>query len=168
MINVINTAFLTQSPLFRNLDETERAQILIIGQVKSYKGNDFIFREGDPGDGLYIVVKGSVRISKHSPTGEEALTVLEPHAFFGEMALIDFSARAADAIAHEGTELFFIPLKDLRNLIESHHHLALKVLYSLCEVLAQRLRETNERYMSIFTIAQWGNSPVPDGLSPVP
>ena len=168
MIDVINTAFLTQSPLFRNLDETERAQILIIGQVKSYKGNDFIFREGDPGDGLYIVVKGSVRISKSSPTGEEALTVLEPHAFFGEMALIDFSARAADAIAHEGTELFFIPLKDLRNLIESHHHLALKVLYALCEVLAQRLRETNDRYMSIFTIAQWGNSHPPDGLTPVP
>lgn len=154
---MINTNFLTQSPLFRNLDETERAQILIIGQVKSYKDGEVIFREGDPGDGLFIVVKGSVRISKQSPTGEEALAVLEPHAFFGEMALIDFCPRAADAIANEGTEVFFIPLKELRTLIESHHGLALKILYALCEVLAQRLRETNERYMSVFTIAQWGN-----------
>jgi CRP-like cAMP-binding protein len=164
---LINTAFLTNSPLFRNLDETERAQILIIGQVKSYAKDQVVFREGDPGDGLFIVVKGAVRISKQSPTGEEALAVLEPHAFFGEMALIDFSPRAADAIANEPTDLFFIPLKDLRTLIETHHQIALKVLYALCEVLAQRLRETNERYMSVFTIAQWGGSQK-DGLIPLP
>ena len=164
---MINTAFLTESPLFRNLDETERAQILIIGQVKSYEADQIIFREGDAGDGLYIVVKGSIRISKRSATGEEALAVLEPHAFFGEMALIDLSPRAADAIANESTDLFFIPLKDLGTLFESHHHIALKVLYALCEVLAQRLRETNERYMSVFTIAQWGGT-AQNGLIPLP
>lgn len=164
---MINTAFLTDSPLFRNLDETERAQILIIGQVRAYDADQVIFRDGDAGDGLFIVVKGSVRISKQSATGEEALAVLEPHAFFGEMALIDFSPRAADAIANEATDLFFIPLKDLRTLIESHHQIALKVLYALCEVLAQRLRETNERYMNVFTIAQWGGS-AQSGLIPLP
>lgn len=153
---MINTSFLNDSPLFRNLDETERAQVLIIGQVRSYAANQVIFREGDAGDGLFIVIRGGVRISKQAASGEEALAVLESNAFFGEMALIDFSPRAADAIANEDCELFFIPLKDLRVLIESHHQIALKVLYALCEVLAQRLRETNERYMSIFTIAQWG------------
>ncbi len=163
---MINTKFLNDSPLFRNLDETERAQILIIGQVRSYKLDEVIFREGDPGDGLFIVVKGSVRISKQSATGEEALAVLEANAFFGEMALIDFCPRAADAISNGETDVFFIPLKDLRALIEGHHQIALKVLYALCEVLAQRLRETNERYMSVFTIAQWsgGNN----GLIPLP
>ena len=164
---MIETLFLTQSPLFRNLDETERAQILIIGQVRAFGAGEVIFREGDAGDGLFILLKGSVRISKRSITGEEALAVLEPPAFFGEMALIDFSARAADAIANEPSELFFIPLKELRSLIEAHHRLALKILYALCEVLAQRLRETNERYMSVFTIAQWGGAN-PDGPIPVP
>ena len=164
---MIDAAFLTQSPLFRNLDETERAQILIIGQRRSCKAGEVLFREGDAGDGLYIVMKGSVRISKQSVTGEEALAVLEPPAFFGEMALIDFSTRAADAIVNEDAELFFIPLQDLRSLIEAQHRIALKILYALCEVLAQRLRETNERYMSIFTIAQWGGSN-PDGPIPVP
>ena len=164
---MIDTAFLNRSPLFRNLDETERAQILIIGQVRSYREGDVIFGEGDPGDGLFIVVKGGVRISKHSVTGEEALAVLEANAFFGEMALIDFSPRAADAIANEASDLFFIPLKELRALIEAHHQIALKVLFALCEVLAQRLRETNERYMSIFTIAQWSANSA-TGLFPLP
>lgn len=155
---MIDAVFLTQSPLFRNLDETERAQILIIGQRRSCKKGEILFREGDAGDGLFIVVQGSVRISKQSASGEEALAVLEPPAFFGEMALIDFAARAADAIANEDTELFFLPLQELRSLIEAQHRIALKILYALCEVLAQRLRETNERYMGIFTIAQWGGS----------
>jgi len=155
---VIDTLFLTRSPLFRNLDEGERAQILMIGQVRQVRAGEVIFREGDAGDGLFIVLKGSVRISKRSATGEEALAVLEPPAFFGEMALIDLAARAADAIANEASELFFIPLQDLRALIEVQHKIALKILYALCEVLAQRLRETNDRYMSIFTIAQWGGA----------
>ncbi|HJW09869.1 MAG TPA: cyclic nucleotide-binding domain-containing protein, partial [Holophagaceae bacterium] len=164
-----NTTFLLKSPLFQNLDEQERVQILIAGQMRHYKPGEVVFREGDQGDGMFVVVKGSVRISKQSPTGEEALAVLEPHSFFGEMALIDYAPRAADAIAHEESELFFIPLKELRNLIEVHHHLALKILFALCEVLAQRLRETNERYMSIFTIAQWGgNQQQPPGILPLP
>jgi len=164
---LIDAAFLTRSPLFRNLDETERAQILIIGQMREFKAGETIFREGDAGDGLFIVVKGSVRISKRSPSGEEALAVLESASFFGEMALIDHSARAADAIAHESSALFYIPLQDLRSLIEAKHGIALKILYALCEVLAQRLRETNDRCMSIFTIAQWGGAN-PDGPIPLP
>lgn len=164
---MIDARFLTQSPLFKNLDEVERAQILIIGRVRPVETGEVIFREGDAGDGLYIVLKGSVRISKRSATGEEALAVLEPPAYFGEMALIDLAARAADAIANEPCELFFIPLQDLQSLIETQHKIALKILYALCEVLAQRLRETNDRYMSIFTIAQWGGAN-PGGPIPVP
>ena len=155
---MIDAAFLTKSPLFRNLDETERAQILIIGDVRSFTAGQVLFREGDPGDGLYLVLKGSVRISKTILTGEEALAVLESPAFFGEMALIDNSFRAADAIVNEDSVLFFIPLQGLSSLIETQHGIALKILYALCEVLAQRLRETNERYMSIFTIAQMGGA----------
>jgi CRP-like cAMP-binding protein len=164
---LIDTRFLTQSPLFRNLDEAERAQILMIGRVRPVHTGEVIFKEGDAGDGLFIVLKGSIRISKRSATGEEALAVLEPPAYFGEMALIDLASRAADAIANEPSELFFIPLQDLQALIESQHKVALKILYALCEVLAQRLRETNDRYMSIFTIAQWGGAN-PDGPSPLP
>lgn len=165
---MINTSFLTDSALFRNLDETERAQVLIIGQVQGFGPDQVIFSEGDPGDGLFIVISGTVRISRQSPTGEEALAILEPNAFFGEMALIDYMPRAASAIANEPCELFFIPLKDLRALIEAHHQIALKVLFALCEALTQRLREANDRYMSIFTIAQWGGGGVSNQMIPLP
>ena len=159
-----DAAFLTQSPLFRNLDEAERAQVLIIGQVRCAPAGEVLFREGDSGDGLYILLQGSVRISKQVPSGEEALAVLEPPAYFGEMALIDDAPRAADAIVNEEAALFFLPMEQLQGLIESQPRTALKILYALCQVLSQRLRETNERYMSLFTIAQWGNANSGDPL----
>lgn len=165
---MISTQFLRDSPLFRELDETERAQVLIIGQVRAFRAEEVIFREGDAGDGLYIVISGNVRISKHMAAGEEALAVLEPNAFFGEMALVDDSARAADAVANVPTETFFIPLKELRSLIEAQHGIALKFLYALCEVLTVRLRETNERYMTVFTLAQWGGGMPQGNLFPIP
>ena len=164
---MINSKSISTCPLFRNLDLVERAQILTIGEPRSYEAEQVIFREGEPGDGLFILVSGSVRISKRSATGEEALAILEPNAFFGEMALIDFLHRAADAIANATTDVFFIPLPALRTLLEEQPQLAMKVLYALCEVLTQRLRETNERFMSVFTIAQWGAG-VQGDLIPLP
>ena len=142
--------------MFRNLDEAECAEILTVGECRRFAAEEVIFREGEPGDGLFVVMSGSVRISKRSATGEEALAIMEASAFFGEMALIDYLPRAADAIANTAVDSFFIPLSALRTLLESNHQLAFKVLYALCEVLTQRLRETNERFMSVFTIAQWG------------
>ena len=164
---MINSTSISTCPLFRNLDLEERARILTIGEPRSYRAEQVIFHEGEPGDGLFILVSGSVRISKRSATGEEALAILEPNAFFGEMALIDYLPRAADAIANADSDVFFIPLPALRVVLEEHHQLAMKVLFALCEVLTQRLRETNDRFMSVFTIAQWGSG-LQNDLIPLP
>jgi CRP-like cAMP-binding protein len=154
--------------LFRNLDQEERARILAIGEPRGYRSDQVIFREGEPGDGLFIVVSGTVRISKHTATGEEALAILEANAFFGEMALIDYLPRAADAIANTDVEVFFVPLAELRSLLEASHQMAMRVLFALCEVLTQRLRETNDRFMSVFTLAQWSGGGLQNDLIPLP
>ena len=144
------------------VEEYLAAGVHIGTQQKSEDMKKFIYRVR--GDGLYILLQGSVRISKQVPSGEEALAVLEPPAYFGEMALIDDSPRAADAIVNEEAALFFLPMDQLQGLIESQPRTALKILYALCQVLSQRLRETNERYMSLFTIAQWGSANSGDPL----
>ena len=164
---MINSKSLSTCPLFRNLDLEERARILTIGEPRHYRAEQVLFHEGEPGDGLFILVSGSVRISKRSATGEEALAILEANAFFGEMALIDYLPRAADAIANADAEVFFIPLSELRALLEAHPQMAGKVLFALCEVLTQRLRETNDRFMSVFTLAQW-SAGMRNDLIPLP
>jgi CRP-like cAMP-binding protein len=153
--------------MFSNLDQQACGLILNISEQRTYHGEQVLFREGDPGDGLFIVLSGSVRISKRSNTGEEALAIMEAPALFGEMALIDYLPRAADAVANTALEVLFIPLPAFRALLEVNHQMAFTVLYALCGVLTQRLRETNDRLMSIFTLAQWGGGLQSD-LLPLP
>jgi len=110
-----------------------------------------IFSEGDPGNKLYVVLDGKVRISKAIPgVGEEALAILERGDFFGEMALVDDKPRSADARAHEGgTTILAIDKHVLDDILAQDEKGAIQLLTIMCRILSQRLREVNE------TIVKW-------------
>jgi CRP-like cAMP-binding protein len=116
-----------------------------------YNREDLIFREGDEGSKLYIVLDGRVRISKLIPgVGEEALAVLERGDFFGEMALIDNKPRSADARAHEDrSTVIAIDKSVLEDILSADVETAQQFLSIMCRILSQRLREINE------TIVKW-------------
>ncbi len=87
----------------RGLSAAEMKLLATFSSEEKFREGSMIFREGEKGDKLYIVLDGRVRISKFIPgVGEEALTVLDRGDFFGEMALIDDKPRSADAKAHDG------------------------------------------------------------------
>ena len=105
-----------------------------------------IFRHGDPGEKLYLILEGRVRISRDVPgMGEEALAVLGPGAVFGEMALLDDAPRSADARVHERCRVLSIPKDAFEDLLFLHKDLAYEVLWSVVRMLARRLRETNDK-----------------------
>jgi CRP-like cAMP-binding protein len=105
-----------------------------------------IFRQGDTGDKLYLILEGRVRISRDVPgMGEEALAVLGPSEVFGEMALLDESARSADARVHERCRLLAIPKDGFDDLLFLHKDLAYEVLWNIVRLLVGRLRETNDK-----------------------
>ena len=111
-----------------------------------------IFQEGEKGDKFYLIIDGAVRISRFVPgMGEEALAVLRPGAYFGEMALIDDSPRSAHAIVHEKCRLFVIRKEDLEDLLFVDRDLAYELLWNFVRTLSARLRETNDKmtFMSI-------------------
>ena len=116
-----------------------------------FREGSMIFREGEKGDKLYIVLDGRVRISKFIPgVGEEALAVLDRGDFFGEMALIDDKARSADAKAHEGdATVLSIDRATLNEILSMDPHASLQFLNLLCRMISRRLREINEK------IVQW-------------
>jgi CRP/FNR family transcriptional regulator, cyclic AMP receptor protein len=135
----------------RGLSAAEMKLLATFSAEEKFRAGSVIFREGDQGDKLYIVLEGRVRISKFIPgVGEEALTVLDRGDFFGEMALIDDKPRSADAKAHErDATVLSIDRGTLNEILSMDPHASLQFLNLLCRMISRRLREINDK------IVQW-------------
>jgi len=116
---------------------------------------EVLFREGDPGDAMYVVLEGRVRISKHIPgAGEEALAILERGDYFGEMALIDRQPRSAEAKAHDGDAVVLsIPKMVVGQLLDMHKVSSVRLLRILCGLVAGRLREIDDKLVGWYILA---------------
>lgn len=146
--------FLRNMVLFRNLTDDELVEVLSICVTKKYTSGSNIFAEGDEATKFYLIKEGEVRISKMIPgVGEEALAIVKPGGFFGEMALIDENLRSAHAFAHTGCVLMEIKIKEMQELIRSREGLACKFLMEFCRILASRLRATNEKFYGLFAMS---------------
>jgi CRP-like cAMP-binding protein/tetratricopeptide (TPR) repeat protein len=135
----------------RGLSAGEMKLLATFSSEERFSEGSMVFREGEKGDKLYIVLDGRVRISKFIPgVGEEALAVLDRGDFFGEMALIDDKARSADAKAHDGdATVLSIDRATLNEILSMDPHASLQFLNLLCRMISRRLREINEK------IVQW-------------
>ena len=95
-----------------------------------------------------------MRISKHVPgVGEEALTILEPGSYFGEMSLVDDTPRSADAIAHTRSKVRVIKRDELDGLMFTDKDIAYTLLWTFVRTLAVRLRDTNEKIKAFFAMS---------------
>ena len=129
---------LKRVPIFQDLTYKELKAIERILHRRTYKTDEIIFKEYEPGVGMYIIENGKVNIT----LGKEnkLLVLLSNGDFFGEMALILEGQRTASAIATEPTKLlgFFQP--DLFNLLETNPRTGNKILQRLAQMIAERLR----------------------------
>ncbi|MDA8099838.1 MAG: cyclic nucleotide-binding domain-containing protein [Nitrospiraceae bacterium] len=139
--------------LFETLLESELGKIAKICRLEAAQKGAAIFKEGDAGDRCYIIMKGEVRISKFIPNiGEEALAVLKPGDYFGEMALIDNFPRSAHAIANSDVEMLGINKTELDKILIMDHELGYKLLWAFTKTLSKRLRETNEKMANFLAM----------------
>src|SRR5437763_13089986 len=102
-------ALLRNVSIFKDLDESEIGEVAEVCKEEKFVSGEYIFREGESGNRLYLIVDGEVRISRDVPgSGEEALAVLKPGALFGEMAVFDRTERSTHAISNGGTTVLTI------------------------------------------------------------
>ena len=143
-------------PLFAALTPDELEKMAELCESKSYESGEYVFREGEPGNRLFIIVEGGVRISRQIPgAGEEALAVLKRGAMFGEMAVFDRSERSTDAISHCGTTVLTISRSEFEMLLEFNRDLAYKVLWAVVRMLSGRLRSTNDSLRSFLALSMF-------------
>jgi len=137
---------LARVSLFADLPPVYLQRIANLSAEETFSRGTPIFREGTPGDKLFVILSGSVRISRQVPgMGEEALAILKAGDYFGEMAVIDDFPRSADAIAHETSRLLVITKDRLADLLFVDRDLAYDLLWSFVRTLSARLRETNDK-----------------------
>ncbi|KAE8763690.1 Crp/Fnr family transcriptional regulator [Georgenia thermotolerans] len=134
--NVIGTV-----PLFDALDEQDQAELRGLMSETSLRRGETLFNEGDPGDRLYIVTDGKVKLGHTAPDGREnLLAVLGPGELLGELTLFDPGPRSTTATAVAPTRLLELNHSDLMEFLDTRPSLAKHML----RALAQRLRRTNE------------------------
>src|SRR5450759_403679 len=135
------TSVLRDVALFRGVPEDELDALARRLLVRQYTRNQLIFSHGDPGDGLYIVVKGHVSISRQNPDGDELIFGLcEPGEYFGELSLFDGEPRSATATSVDDSSIFFLPRGAFREFLTGHPGAVLKCL----EVVVGQLRRCTE------------------------
>ena len=150
----IEIAQLKKVQLFEALLPEQLRLIQSIVEEQSFSPSTKVCADGDVADRFYFIVEGRVRISKQVPgIGEEALTILEPGDYFGEMSLIDEGKRSADAITNTPCVLGSISKRAFDDLLFMHKDLAYDLLWTFVRVLSERLRETNEKMRGFLVMA---------------
>jgi CRP/FNR family transcriptional regulator len=137
---MIDPSILRNIPLFREFEDTQLEEVASTCAIRSYHKHELIVKEGDTGDTFYIILTGSVAVTRVASDGRETiLSILKEHDFFGEMSLFDSSLRSASIKTLTDVSV---------GLIEQHQFLGLldrapKIGRHLVIELSQRLRAAN-------------------------
>ena len=137
-----NVDFLATVPLFNGLDRIELERFAEVTREKSYPKGSVILFEDDPGDSLFVVRDGRVKVVLIGEDGREViLGVLGVGEYFGELSLIDDRPRSAHVIAMEDSNLLVLRREDFRKRVESSPSVA----WSLLTELSRRLRRADDK-----------------------
>ena len=137
--------------MFENLPPEELEHLRAKASEVSFAAGQEIFKEGDPGDGMYVVKSGRVQISALLANGERhVFSHAEPGEVFGEMTLLDHHPRSASASAETETKLYFIPRAPLVEMLKRVPDLVV----TLVGEISDRLREFNHQYVAKMVQAE--------------
>lgn len=127
---------------FSNFEDEELLKILQVSERSLFKEGDIIIQEGSFANRLFIIIRGSVRITTMIGDRHEELALLGPGNCFGEMSILEAAPHSATAVANEDSLLFSISEGILRN---TDPFLCLKLFKNLAVELSRKLRDANEK-----------------------
>jgi CRP/FNR family cyclic AMP-dependent transcriptional regulator len=147
------TSYFKQVSFFADLPEEEIQALSPITKRRTFRAGEVIFHRDDPGQVLYMIKEGKVKICIISPDGQEvSLTVFGKGEYFGEFALLDGLPRSTDAVALEKVECYTLQRSDFHNTILKNPKIAILIL----EALSKRLRNTNQMVEDLIFLDVYG------------
>ena len=134
--------FLSSVSIFSDLSDSELSNIQSLCKTRKYPKNSMIILEEEMGDVVFIVMTGTVKITRVNDEGKEViLAMLGSGEVFGEMAILDGESRSANALAQENCEVVTINREDFLNVIKTNN----KVAINLMTEFAIRLRKSDQQ-----------------------
>ncbi len=140
------------SVMLRNLSEQDFKKLAPFCEERQMGEGTTVFIENMPGESLFLIKKGIIRVSRMFAEGDErTLVVLGPEDIFGEMAIIDGLPRSATARVAEDATLISLKKKDFDALCQKESELALTIVMNIVRVFSKRIREANDEYRDMLS-----------------
>ena len=140
-------AMLRKHPIFCDLESEAFDQLCRYAKHSTLKRGATLFSKGDPGNSLFAVISGTVKMSISSPDGRSAIfNLIGPGEVFGDIAVLDGQSRTADATANTNCEIFVIDRREFLPFVRSHPALAMKFI----ELLCAKLRWTSDQVEQVI------------------
>jgi len=139
MFYIEKVMFLKKVSLFSGLHADELMAVARIAQEESFSKGALIFREGDQGDKMYLIVSGAVRLLKAESGVDKEIASLSAGECFGEMAILTSEGRSLTAAAAEPTIALSIQQDHFRNLLEEVPSISFQIFKVLCRRLRNLL-----------------------------
>ena len=132
---------LAGTTLFAGLDPASLDVLAGLAVVRQYKRNQFIFQQGEPGDTMFVMLSGTVKVLVNSPDGQQVLfCTLEPEECFGELSFLDGRARSAAVETAEAVQVIALTRTALDSVLDANPAISRAMLVYLCDMV-RRLSE---------------------------
>ncbi|HNY10806.1 MAG TPA: cyclic nucleotide-binding domain-containing protein [Candidatus Wallbacteria bacterium] len=152
-IEDIKIADIKKIPILNNFNDVELTSLLEVASIDAYKPGQFIFREGDTGSCILMIIFGGARICKNSPDGKMyEIAQINENDFFGEMSFLDVEnrIRSANAVASGETFILSFSEESFRVFVTRNPHPAFRFLRNIALELQKRLKQSNAKLVKNY------------------
>ena len=138
-------------PFFLRLTAPQLRELEAVSTRRDYAQGEVVFRQGEPGDAVFLVLRGAVRLLERDSLGRERETArVAANGSFGEVSFLLGTPRTASAVAADTATLMRISRLDFNLLLNAGSAAAHRLVYSMCLVLAARLHETDSGMLEVL------------------
>lgn len=140
-------------PMFQNLDVDSVKELATASSMSELDDSDLLFNEGEEATEVYLVIKGSVRLTCDTGDGPSIVVgYAQAGDVLGEMAIIDPAPRSATARAAENAVVLHVPADEMNAFLDKGHPVAQVLLVAIRQMMTHRIRILNERIGALFLI----------------
>lgn len=137
------------SPLLSNFPPEDVAQLSIFGEARHYVSGETIIAEDEMNKYLYLILKGTVEVTKKADRGNRMIAEITQTGSIGEVSIFDPGPSSATVKAVTEVEVWRATQENLERMHEVRPKVAYRLVTRICEVLAKRLRHLNQKYVDV-------------------